>query len=72
MYRRLIVVIDGLRLAGLTDDANRRRMAARLAPGQSEPVVLLLDLVTPVRNHAHNHVGTALLKGKQPVPQELN
>jgi hexosaminidase len=72
MYRRLIVVHDGLRLAGLADDANRRRMAARLAPGESEPVALLLDLVAPVRNHAHNRMGIALLKGRTPTSQELN
>jgi hexosaminidase len=72
MYRRLIVVHDGLRVAGLADDANRWRMAARLAPGESEPVALLLDLVAPVRNHAHNRMGVALLKGKKPAPQELN
>ena len=30
---------------------------------------LLLDLVAPVRNHAHNHMGTALLKKKK---QEFN
>ena len=72
MYRRLIVVHDGLRVAGLVDDANRRRMVARLAPGESEPVALLLDLVAPVRNHAHNRTGVALLQGKKPAPQELN
>ena len=73
MYRRLIAVVhDGLRVAGLADDANRRRMAARLAPGESEPVALLLDLVSPVRNHAHNHGALALLKGRPPTPQELN
>ena len=72
MYRRLIIVHDGLRVAGLEDDANRRRMATRLAPGESEPVALLLDLVAPVRNHAHNHMGMALLKGKKPLPQEFN
>src|SRR4029453_4462809 len=63
---------DGLRIAGLADDANRRRMAARLAHGESEPVTLLLDLVAPVRNHAHNRIGTALLKGEKPAPQEFN
>jgi hexosaminidase len=72
MYRRLIVVHDGLRATGLADAANRRRMAARLAPGASEPVALLLDLVAPVRNHAHNRGALALLKGKEPTPQELN
>jgi N-acetyl-beta-hexosaminidase len=72
MYRRLIVVHDGLRVAGLADEANRQRMSARLAPGESEPVELLLALVAPVRNHAHNRVGTALLKGRKPTPQDLN
>jgi hexosaminidase len=72
MYRRLIVVHDGLRVVGLADEANRQRMSARLAPGESEPVELLLALVAPVRNHAHNRVGTALLKGRKPTPQDLN
>jgi len=36
MYRRLTVVHDGLRIAGLAGAANRRRMVARLAPGDSE------------------------------------
>jgi hexosaminidase len=72
MYRRLIVVHDGLRIAGLADDANRRRMAARLAPGASEPVALLLDLVAPVRNHAHNHGALARWQGKAPPQQTFN
>jgi hexosaminidase len=72
MYRRLTVVHDELCIAGLADEANRQRMAARLAPGQSDPVQLLLDLVAPVRNHGHNRMGTALLRGKMPVPQVLN
>ena len=73
MYRRLLIVQDGLRLAGLADDANRRRMAARLAPGDSEPVALLLDLVAPVCSDAHNHVELALLKKeKPPASQEFN
>jgi hexosaminidase len=72
MYRRLIVVQDGLRIAGLADDANRRRMAARLAPGRSEPVALLLDLVAPVRNHAHNRKALAMVKRQVPTLQEFN
>src|SRR5262249_51803431 len=67
-----LVVHDGLRALGLQDDANRRRMAARLAPGESEPVALLLDLVTPVRHDAHNHAEVALLQGKTPTMQEFN
>ncbi len=66
MYRRLIIVQDGLRIAGLADDANRRRMAARLAPGESEPVALLANLVAPVRNHAHNHRAVAMLEAASP------
>lgn len=73
MYRRLIIVHDGLRLAGLADDANRRRMAVRLAPGESEPVALLLDLVAPVCTDAHYHQALAILKKeKAPPPQEFN
>ena len=72
MYRRLIIVHDGLRAAGLADATNRGRMAARLAAGDSEPVALLLDLVAPVRNHAHYRMGMALLKGKKPAPQDFN
>ena len=72
MYRRLIVVHDGLRVAGLADDANRRRMAARLAPGESEPVALLLDLVAPVRTMLTIAWATGALKGKAPTPQEFN
>ena len=72
MQRRLMVAHDGLRVAGLLDDANRRKMAARLAPGESEPVALLLDLVAPVRNHAHDRLRMARLRGRAPVAQELN
>ena len=72
MYRRLMSVQDGLRIAGQADDANRRRMTARLAPGESEPVALLLDLVAPVRNHAHNHRAVARLKGQMPAAQAFN
>jgi hexosaminidase len=72
MYRRLIIVQEGLRIAGLADDANRRRMAARMAPGESEPAALLLDLVAPVRNHAHNHRAVAMLNWQVPTQQEFN
>lgn len=73
MYSRLVIVQDGLRLAGLADDANRRRMAARLAPGESEAAALLLDLVSPVCTDAHYHAALAILKKeKSPPPQEFN
>ena len=41
----------------LTYAGNRQRMAARLAPGESEQVELPPDLVAPARNQAHNQVG---------------
>jgi hexosaminidase len=71
LYRRLPVVQDQLRIQGLQDEANRVRMAARLAPGQSEPVLTLLDLVGPTRNMAHDHRILAALRG-QKIVQELN
>lgn len=64
MYRRLVVVQDELRRLGLEDLANRQRMAARLAPGDSGPVLAFLDLVEPVRNAAHNHAILALLRDR--------
>jgi len=33
---------------------------------------VLLDLVAPVRNHAHNRAVMAQLKGKKPAPQAFN
>jgi len=71
LYRRLPVVQDQLRVQGLRDQANSARMAARLAPGQSEPVMTLLDLVGPTRNMAHDHRILAALRG-QKIVQELN
>ncbi len=47
-------------------------MAARPAPGESEPVSVLLDTVAPLPHHAHNRTGVALLQGKKPVPQDYN
>lgn len=47
-------------------------MAARLAPGESQPVRVLLNLVAPARNHGHNRIGTVLLKGQKPTGQEFN
>lgn len=71
LYRRLPVVQDQLRAQGLQDDANRRRMVARLSPGAPEPVLTLLDLVGPTRNMAHDHRILAMLRG-QKIVQELN
>lgn len=71
LYRRLPIVQDQLRLQGVQDEANRVRMAARLSPGASEPVLALLDLVGPVRNMAHDHRILGMLRG-QKVVQDLN
>lgn len=71
LYRRLPVLQDQLRLQGLQDQANQARMVARLAPGASEPVQTLLDLVGPTRNMARDHRILAMLRG-QKIVQELN
>ena len=71
LYRRLPIVQDQLRVQGLRDEANRVRMASRLAPGQAEPVLTLLDLVGSVRNMAHDHRILAMLRG-QKIVQDLN
>lgn len=71
LYRRLPVLQDQLRVQGLQDEASRVRMAARLAPGASEPVLTLLDLVGPTRNMAHDHRILAMLRG-QKIVQDLN
>ena len=71
LYRRLPVLQDQLQLQGLQDQANQARMVARLAPGASEPVQTLLDLVGPTRNMARDHRILAMLRG-QKIVQELN
>lgn len=67
MYARLAVQQDRLRRLGLQDQAARARMASRLAPGASEPLLVLLDLVGPVRNMAHDHRVPAAIAGKKIV-----
>ena len=71
MYRRLAIVQDQLTVSGLSDRANRMRMMLRLAPGQVDPVATLLDIVTPVRNMAHDHRILAALRGRR-IVQPLN
>ena len=71
MYRRLAVLQDRLRLLGLNDYANRARMASRLVPGASDPVLVLLDLVGPVRHFAHDHRPPAAARGRK-IVQEFN
>jgi hexosaminidase len=72
MYWRLIRTQDQLRVLGLNDDANRRRMAARLAPGDSAPILTMLEAVAPVRNMAHTHALLAVIRGEQAREQHLN
>ncbi|WP_312162073.1 family 20 glycosylhydrolase [Phenylobacterium sp.] len=67
MYARLAVQQDRLRRLGLQDQAARARMASRLAPGASEPLLVLLDLVGPVRNMAHDKRVPAAIAGKKIV-----
>lgn len=71
MYRRLAVVSDQLSASGLDDRATRTRMAQRLAPGVSDPLLVLLDVAGPVRNMAHDHRIKAMLAGKR-IVQPLN
>ncbi|WP_051421389.1 MULTISPECIES: beta-N-acetylhexosaminidase [Burkholderia] len=72
LYRRLIVTQERLRILGLQDDVNRRRIAARLAPDDVAPILTLLDVVEPVRGRAHAKVLAALILGKKPRPQHFN
>ncbi|WP_293399742.1 family 20 glycosylhydrolase [Phenylobacterium sp.] len=67
MYLRLAVQQDRLRRLGLQDQAARARMASRLAPGASEPLMVFLDLVGPVRHMAHDKRVPAAIAGKKIV-----
>ena len=67
MYARLAVQQDRLRRLGLEDEANRARMASRLAPGAWGPLLDLLDLVGPARNMAHDQRVPAAIAGKKIV-----
>lgn len=67
MYARLAVQQDRLRRTGLQDQAARARMASRLAPGASEPLMIFLDLVGPVRHMAHDKRVPAAIAGKKIV-----
>lgn len=71
MYRRLVAVDHQLTVMGLDGDAQRRRMTLRLAPDSAEAVHTLLDIVTPVRNMAHDHGILAALRGQR-IVQALN
>ncbi len=71
LYRRLFIVQEGLRRSGLKDEAKRAAMIANLAPTGTDTVRGFLDLVAPLRNHAHNHVLRGLLTFKAFPPQDF-
>jgi len=71
LYRRLFIVQEGLRRSGLKDETHRAVMIANLAPNGTDTVRGFLDLVAPLRNHAHNHVLRGLLSFKAFPPQDL-
>ena len=48
--RRAITVQEGLRIQGLADEANQRRMAARISPRDAQAVQILAEATMPVRN----------------------
>ena len=47
-------------------------MAARLAPGESAPIMTFLEAVAPGRNLAHMHSLRAMVQGNAPLQQDLN
>jgi hexosaminidase len=65
--RRVVPVQEQLRLYGLQDDANRRRMAARLSPEGADAVVTLADVTAPVRNMGRLADVFAALRTAQPI-----
>ncbi|MBW2425754.1 MAG: family 20 glycosylhydrolase [Deltaproteobacteria bacterium] len=65
LKRRLVSLQHQLRALGLRDDMHTRRMIARLAPDEPEPVATLLSAVAPVRNYAHRK--RLLETGAQPL-----
>lgn len=71
MYRRLAIVSAQLTVSELDDQANRQRIAARIAPGDNGAVADLLAITGPVRNMAHDHRIKAMLAGKR-IVQPLN
>ena len=71
LYRRLFIVQEGLQRSGLKDETKRAAMIANLAPTGTDTVRGFLDLVAPLRNHAHNHVLRGLLTFKAFPPQDF-
>ncbi|HEX2560425.1 beta-N-acetylhexosaminidase, partial [Phenylobacterium sp.] len=71
--RRVVSVQEGLRIEGLADSQQRRRMAARLAPADAEAVEVLASATGPVRNFGRLwEVFDAVRKGRPPQAPKLN
>ena len=65
--RRAAVVQEGLRVQGLRDQAQRHRMAARLAPQDAEAVEMLAQVTVPVRNMGRLAEVFAALRERRPL-----
>lgn len=75
MYRRLAVILDELRILGLQDAANQQRMLARLAPGNTQPVEILVSVLNSARIGAIVRPLKAALEGNMALaakPLEFN
>jgi len=71
--RRVVIVQEGLRIDGVQDAQQRRRMAARLAPADAEAVEVLASATGPVRNFGRLWaVFDAVRNGRRPQAPKLN
>ncbi|MFT9015815.1 MAG: family 20 glycosylhydrolase [Acetobacter sp.] len=68
---RLAILRDTLNVLGLQATAGPARMLQRLAPGQTASAAVLLDVVSPVRNYAHNHEFLQIRHKQQATLQTL-
>ncbi|MBO1323566.1 beta-N-acetylhexosaminidase [Acetobacter sp. TBRC 12305] len=68
---RLAILRDELDVLGLHAASGPARMLARLAPGQTEAAAVLFDVVSPVRNYAHNHEFLQIRHKQQAMLQAL-
>lgn len=65
--RRATVVQEGLRIQGLEDEANQRRMAARISPRDAQALQTLADVTMPVRNMGRLAEVFAAFRTGQPI-----
>lgn len=71
--RRIVPVMEGLRIQGLQDVSARRRMAARLSPADAETVEILASVTAPVRNMGRlAEVFAAVRTRRMPRMPQLN